>query len=197
MSTRMLSSSLSRLVISAACMLSTVSCGGELLRTGRAPVYLVVTDISAAAQGGELTSFLLSDVVTGGSAVNDNVQIGLRVEAKNPSIETTAINAVTMTRYTVEFKRTDGRNTPGVDVPYGTSGALTATISPGGTGAVTFELVRHQAKREPPLTSMQGGGGLRILSTVAEITLYGRDQNGNEVMATAQIDVHFGDFADE
>ena len=27
-----------------------------------------------------------------------------------------------MTRYRVEFRRTDGRNTPGVDVPYGFDG---------------------------------------------------------------------------
>lgn len=176
-------------------MLST-SCGGELLRTGRAPVYLVVTDVSAGAQGEELTAFLLSDVITNGSTFNDNVQIGLRVELKNATIAATAVNAVTMTRYSVEFKRSDGRNRPGVDVPYGISGALGATISPATPGSVTFELVRHQAKREPPLANLIDGGGLRLLTTVAEITLYGRDQNGNEVMVTTAIDVHFADFGD-
>jgi len=195
MSTRTLTSALSRLLLGAACMIST-SCGGELLRTGRAPVYLVVTDVTAGAEGGDLKSFLLSDIITNGSAFNDNVRVGLRVEAKNPSIETTAVNAVSMTRYTIEFKRADGRNRPGVDVPYGTSGALAGTISPGIAGSVTFELVRHQAKREPPLANMVDGGGLRVLSTVAEITLYGRDQNGNEVTVTTQIDVHFADFGD-
>lgn len=195
MSTRTLTSTLGRLVLGAACMLST-SCGGELLRTGRAPVYLVVTDVSAGAQGEELTAFLLSDVITNGSTFNDNVQIGLRVELKNATIAATAVNAVTMTRYSVEFKRSDGRNRPGVDVPYGISGALGATISPATPGSVTFELVRHQAKREPPLANLIDGGGLRLLTTVAEITLYGRDQNGNEVMVTTAIDVHFADFGD-
>jgi hypothetical protein len=194
MSTPTISSTLARLVVGAACMLSTVSCGGELLRTGRSPVYLIVTDVTAGAEGGALTSFLLSDVLTNGSAFNDNVQLTLRVEPKNPSVALTAINTVTMTRYHVDFKRTDGRNRPGIDVPYSIDGALGASIST--SGAVTFELVRHQAKREPPLANIAGGGGLRLLSTIAEITVYGRDQNGNELMATASIDVHFGDFGD-
>lgn len=196
MSTRTFASTVSRLVIGAVIAISTAACGGELLRTGRSPVYLVVDEISAGAQGQTLTAFLLSDVLTQGSAFNDNVELSLRIVPKNPDIALTAVNSVTMTRYTVEFKRTDGRNRPGVDVPYGFTGALTATITSAGARTVSFELVRHQAKREPPLAQMADGGGLRILSTIAEITLYGRDQNGNEVSATASIDVHFGDFGD-
>lgn len=197
MSTPSLSSTLARLAATAACLIATVSCGGELLRTGRAPVYLMVTSVSAGPQGGDQSSFLLSDVLTGGGVVNDNVAVGLRIEPKNPSATTAAINSVTMTRYTVEFKRTDGRNRAGIDVPFGFSGVLSQSIQVGETQEVSFELVRHQAKREPPLANMANAGGLRLLSTYAEITLYGRDQNGNELMATALIDVHFGDFADE
>ena len=62
---------------------------------------------------------------------------------------------------------------------------------------VAFELVRHQAKLEPPLKNLVGLGGQGFISTIAEITFYGRDQNGNEVSVTGWIDVQFGDFADE
>jgi hypothetical protein len=195
MSTRSIMSTVVRLVLGLVVAITSAACGGELLRTGRSPVYLTVTGVSAGPEGGELTSFLLSDVQTGGGVINDNVRIDLHAEPKNPSIALTAINAVTITRYHVDFKRTDGRNRAGIDVPYPIDGALSTTFTV--NGQVTFELVRHQAKREPPLANMAGAGGLRLLTTYAEITLYGRDQNGNEVTVTAMLDVHFGDFADE
>jgi hypothetical protein len=35
-----------------------------------------------------------------------------------------------------------------------------------------------------------------IITTIAEITFYGRDQVGHEVSATGRITVEFGNFAD-
>jgi hypothetical protein len=35
-----------------------------------------------------------------------------------------------------------------------------------------------------------------LISTVAEITFYGRDLAGNEVSVTGFLQVNFGDFAD-
>jgi hypothetical protein len=205
-----LSSTVVRLLAGAACVLSSVSCGGELLRTGRSPVYLVVTNMSASASGGGTTSsFLLSDVqvlveeTVGGVTVqiptttNDNATATITVNPKNPDVATTAMNSVTLTRYHVDFRRTDGRNTPGVDVPYGIDGGLGVTISPNQPAQVAFEIIRHQAKLEPPLRQLRGFGGLVLISTIAEITFYGRDQNGNELTVTTRMDVQFGDFADE
>jgi hypothetical protein len=204
-----LSSTVVRLLAGAACVLSSVSCGSELLRTGRSPVYLVVTDMTASANGTGESSFLLSDVqvfvdqTIGGVTVqvptttNDNATANISVVAKNPDVATTAMNAVTLTRYHVDFRRTDGRNTPGVDVPYGIDGGLGVTINAGSNRAVSFEIIRHQAKLEPPLRQLRGFGGLVLISTIAEITFYGRDQNGNELMVTTRMDVQFGDFADE
>ncbi len=57
-------------------------------------------------------------------------------------------NEVTINRYRVVFRRSDGRNTPGVDVPYGFDGAATGTIPSGGTLTLGFEIVRHVAKLE-------------------------------------------------
>ena len=205
MSTRTLFSNLGRLTVAATVLLLSSACGGELLRTGRSPVYLVVTGVTAQqGSSGTNSSFLNSDVLTGGGVISDAATVNLAVVPKDPTVAATAINAVTLTRYRVTFRRTDGRNTPGVDVPFGFDGALSATISAGSTGAAVFELVRHEMKLQPPLKNLVAnvqagllsGGGLVFIDTIAEITIWGRDQNGNELTVTTQIDVHFADFAD-
>jgi len=213
MSTRTILSTAGRLVGAAACVISLASCGGEMLRTGRAPMYLVIDNMSAtagsASGSGTPSAFLLSDVQTlvdvtvGGLTVkvptifNDSATATIRSAEKNPSATTTPINAITLTRYHVEFRRTDGRNTPGVDVPYGFDGGLGVTINANVSAPVAFEIVRHQSKAEPPLKNLIAGGGLRFISTIAEVTFYGHDQNGNEVTVTGRIDVQFADFGDE
>ena len=212
MSTRTFISTVGRLVLAAACLGPSVSCGSELLRTGRAPVYLTITSLAAAKgdKPDEFVANLLSDVQTlvdvtvGGVTVkvptifNDLGRATLVVALKDPSIAATGMNAVTITRYHVEFRRSDGRNAPGTDVPYAFDGGVTATIPVGGSGReVIFDLVRHAAKLEPPLRNMVGAGGRIFISTIAEVTFYGRDQNGNEVIASGMMDVSFGDFGDE
>lgn len=188
------------------------ACGGDMMRTGRAAVFLTVDNMQAASggAGGSASSFLLSDVqvlvdqtVNGvtlrvPTVFNDTLTATIRSNEKNqnPDSLLTIINAVTLTRYHVDFRRTDGRNTPGVDVPFGFDGGLGVTIQPGGTAAVSIEIVRHQSKLEPPLKNLAGVGGQGFISTIAEVTFYGRDQNGNEVAVTGRIDVQFGDFGD-
>jgi hypothetical protein len=194
MSTQNLWSSVGRLVAGIVCVVATASCGSEMLRTGRSPMYLVVDGIGGGTSGTD--AFILSDVLVNGSIVNDSVTVRLSSAAKDATATLAAINAITLTRYHVDFRRADGRERPGIDVPYGFDGGLSVTINPNGTGNATFVLVRHQAKEEPPLRNLQSQGGLGIIQTIAEITLYGHDQNGNEVAVVARIDVHFGDFAD-
>jgi hypothetical protein len=204
MSTRHFSSLVVRAAVAAACVIGSAACGSDMLRTGRSPSYLVVEKVEGIDTAGVAAADLRSDVRDdSGTVLNDNARVTIRVEAKNPTVASTAINAVTLTRYHVDYRRTDGRNTPGVDVPYSFDGALSVTIDPGSSGQAVFEVVRHQAKLEPPLKNLDGLSstgerlvtGLGFLSTIAEITLYGHDGNGNEVSVRAQLDVHFGDFA--
>jgi hypothetical protein len=200
---------LTRLIAGAVIVGSASGCGSELLRTGRSPVYLTVESVEVTNGASNTTSAnLLSDVQTfvektiSGATVrvptvfNDTAVATLRVSAKNPLVETTDMNAVTITRYRINFRRADGRNTPGVDVPYGWDGGASLTIPAGGTGGVAFEIVRHASKEEPPLKNLIGNGGQIFIYTIAEITFYGRDQNGNEVTATSLVDVAFSDFGD-
>ena len=95
----------------------------------------------------------------------------------------------------MDFVRSDGRNTQGVDVPYSFDGAVTGTISAVDT-SLSFVLVRAQAKLEAPLMALRNAGGAMVISTIARVTFYGQDQAGNAVSVTASISVNFADWGD-
>lgn len=182
-------------------MLGSVSCG-DVTQQGRSPSILIIDALEAAsgATPAQFGGFLHSDVQTNGGIFNDIGQATLRVMLKDPGNPgapsgPSNLNAVTVNRYRIEYRRADGRNRPGVDVPYPIDGAITATITAQPLDA-GFEIVRHHAKLEPPLLGLRGLGGSVLISTIGEITFYGRDQVGNEVKATGTITVDFGDFAD-
>lgn len=196
-----------------AALLGSASCG-NVVRQGRSPSMLVIDTLQAAsgAKPGALSGFLNSDVITlvtasvGGvsqqvpTIFNDIGLVQLHIVLKDqgsvvaPTIPS-ALNAVTVTRYHVEFIRSDGRNTQGVDVPYAFDGATTGTIT-STPSSLGFELVRHEAKEEAPLKALAGGGGRIEISTIANITFYGTDLAGNDVQVTGSITVDFSDFGD-
>lgn len=178
------------------CGLSITSCA-DLARTGSGPAFLIIESVQgASANSTTFTPSLESDVLVGGLAIRDIGQASIRVQMKN-SLSTTAPSAVsdiTINRYRVRYRRTDGQNREGVDIPYGFDGGTTRTIAVGSSQIVQFDLVRAQSKLEAPLRNLSSGGGLVILSVIAEVTFYGSDQAGNEVSVTGTIDVRFGDF---
>jgi hypothetical protein len=195
----------------AAVLAGSVSCG-DVARAGKSPSMVVIDSLQAAsgADPGSLGGFLLSDVVTlveqtvGGESVrvptifNDVGQATMRLVLKDQGVSSnlpTTLNAVTLNRYHIEYRRADGRNTPGVDVPWPVDGGVTATLT-AGTVLVPFEIVRHQAKLEAPLRAMAFGGGRIFIATIAEVTFYGTDLAGNDVQAQGTISVSFGDYGD-
>jgi hypothetical protein len=144
----------------------------------------------------------LVDATVGGQQVksptvyDDPGRVVLALAMKNPvGTEPTSANFVTFNRYRVTYIRADGRNTPGVDVPYPFDGAITATVTDQPV-TVGLTLVRIQAKLERPLLPLVGGGGSLAISTIAEVTLYGADQTGREVSATGRISITFADWGD-
>ena len=196
-----------------ALLAGSVSCG-DVVRQGRAPVIVVIDSLQAAsgAEPGNMGGFLLSDVQTlvdqtiAGQTVrvptifNDVAQVTMRLIPKDAgngavNLNPTPWNAVTINRYHITYLRADGRNTPGVDVPFPVDGAVTVTLSSSPT-VIPFELVRHQQKLEQPLRALASLGGRIFISTIAEITFYGVDTMGNEVQAKGTISVSFGDYAD-
>jgi hypothetical protein len=182
---------------------------GDYVRQGRGPVNATVAMLEAAsgAEPDEYGGTVNSDVITyvkktiGGVEVlvptvfNDIGRATLTVDMKSPSVtEPTAVNQVTFTRYRVEFIRADGRNTPGVDVPYGFDSGVTVTASPGAPATAGFELVRHSAKTEAPLVAL--ANNFQLITTIARVTFYGKDHAGNDVTAAGQIGITFGNFGD-
>lgn len=172
----------------------------ETVRTGQASSYMILDRIEAASgaeSSSTFTGVLRSDVSTEGSVYEDNGRVTLRLAMKdvtNPTGPTTN-NLITINRYRVDFRRTDGRNAPGVDVPYGFDGAIAVTVTEQQTQAV-FSLVRAQAKLEAPLVTLRGGGGALLISTIADVTFFGKDQTGRDVTVTGSISVNFADWAD-
>ena len=188
---------------------------GDVVRTGRAPVVLVINRLEGAsgAEPARFSSVLHSDVETlversaGGVEASiptvfaDGGQAELRLVRKDtgppesPAAPTDS-NAVTITRYRVSYRRTDGRNVPGVDVPYAFEGAATVTIDGSGPSVLGMELVRIQAKQEPPLRNLRGDGGALAISVIADVAFYGHDVVGHEISAAGALSVVFADWAD-
>jgi hypothetical protein len=196
----------------AAAALTATGCG-DMATESRAPVQLTIMSLTAAsgAQPDDLSGTLRSDVITNvqqtvnGQQVevptifNDNGSVTFALILKNPGgpvspSEPSLLNQVTVTRYRVVYRRTDGRNTPGVDVPYPFDSAFTVTVPADGTVTSGFQIVRHSAKQEAPLRALAFNPD--IISTIADVTFYGQDQVGNEVSAVGTIGIDFGNFGD-
>jgi hypothetical protein len=177
---------------------------GSVVREGTGTSFLILNSLQAAsgAQPGEFGGTLNSDVITvvdGTPTVfNDLAQVTFELGLKDPGgagspNSPTQNQFITIDRYRVEYERADNRNTQGVDVPYAFDGSITLTVGDGG-GSAGFQLVRHLAKGEAPLKAL--ANSQVIISTVAKVTFFGRDQTGHEVTASGKISIDFGNFGD-
>src|ERR1700681_3049733 len=155
-----------RRVLTVAVLLAATTSCGDAVRNGSSAVYLTVMSLKGLAKSttGTATDILLSDVQTLVTSpppctpaspcltvFNDFGQMVLQLTPKNTLVAPTTNNHVTLNRYHVDFRRADGLNRQGVDVPYSFDGAVTETVPPTGQTTIIFELVRHVAKEEPPL----------------------------------------------
>src|SRR5262245_36013409 len=199
-----------RLVGVAALAAASASCG-DVVRQGRAPVFLVIDSISGGRSGGStLSANVQSDVITNvtspapcsttspcATVFNDVGSAVLHLAQKDVTSATgpTSNNAVTITRIHIRYVRSDGRNTQGLDVPYEWDASSTVTVPPSGTATIGFELVRHVAKEESPLVQLITNPS--IINTITEVTFFGQDQVGNVVSAMAKIQINFGNFGDQ
>ena len=175
----------------------------KTIREGQSPAYLILTTLQGAkgggANSGTFSSTLSSDVLTlvpaktGSPTIfGDNGQAVLQLQMKDVLNDPTPVNAITLTQYHVKYIRADGRNVQGVDVPYEFDGGLGVTVS--GTATVSFSLVRVQAKSEAPLAAL--ANNFQVISTIAEVTFYGHDQNGRDVSVSGRLNVDFSDWGD-
>lgn len=177
-------------VAAAALALALAGCSADYVEDSQAPVILRITAINGGA-------LLESDVKTGAAdnyVCPDAVEVGVAVRPKNPNA-TIVQNAgdIFLKRYEVRYARTDGRAVEGVDVPYRVSGLLTAVVVNDGNATVSLEVVRRQAKLEPPLSQIDGA---QIVTMFAEVTLFGENVVGNGVSARGQLQVNFLNVVD-
>jgi len=186
-------------IVSLAAM--TAGCG-DLAMRDRSSAIVIIDSLQGASGADEQPTFtgtLHSDVVTvvdnANTVFSDSGRVTMRVIGKDPTDVLSLGSSITFNRYLVTFRRSDGRNTPGVDVPFPFDSAVTFTVTPGSQSTTaSFELIRHTAKFEAPLLGLRNS--LSIIATVADVTFFGRDQGGREVSATGSIGIQFGNFAD-
>jgi hypothetical protein len=196
------------LIILAVVALISYACT-EVEDNSESASLLVVDNVNGepGGQGEEAGVPLLSDVCeddpeTGACGTfNDNVtvtfsneflQIGPGAGVGGPSF----MNDIIVTQYRVDFVRPNGRNTPGIDVPFGIDGTMNVRVPINGTADASITVVRHVAKKEPPLADLVTGLGEGVITANAVMKFFGHDIAGREVSATGFIEVHFANFAE-
>lgn len=181
--------------------LSMGGCAADYVTGNNAPVILYIARIV-----GTTGPVLRSDVEP---PVADFVTLNVGVRSKNPNVDLTqrVAMAVSIDRYEIRFFRSDGRNVEGVDVPFRISGAIRflLDVEESGTSDLSIEIVRSQAKLDPPLRNLRlglnsvtetnpFGSGAIVLTTFAEITIHGTTIAGQNVTSSGIIQVDFADF---
>jgi hypothetical protein len=177
-------------------------------RTGTLLVVNSVTGFAGGEQGEESTP-LLSDTCDNDNGVpqdpdtctvfNDNAEVDFAVQflQNPPNPGGSFINDIVVNRYRVDYVRAGGRNTPGVDVPFGIDGTMNMRIPVNGTATASIVVVRHEAKREPPLSSLDIEQGEEVITANAQMKFYGQDLAGRTASAIGYLEIHFANYGED
>ena len=174
-----------RLGAAAVVALALVGCSADYVEQGQATVLLILASIN---EGRPLASDVRGD---NGQIVNCTAPVTLAVVLKNPNNPGGPTENVLLNRYDVSFTRSDGRGVEGLDVPYRFSEGMAATVERGAETTVTIDLVRQQAKLEPPLSNITG---LDIVEMTAHVTVYGETVSHQAVSASGAASIRFADY---
>ena len=186
-------------VLAAASALALAGCSADYVENSQAPVLLQIMAINDGAQldsdirNGTSLAFDMDDL-TNPFVCENEVDVQVRVVNKNPNSPSVVASDVVIDSYEIRYTRSDGRGTEGVDVPYRITGNLTFFIEAGNDATFPLEVVRRQAKIDPPLTNI---GQSTILTVSAHITLFGKTTSDKRVSAVGQLQIDFADFGDE
>ena len=165
---------------------------------------LVVQNVTGTDIDGNVVNYLQSDVQriddqTGQPYITaDSAKATLRVSLLDPSptVDASQYNRVTINRYVVSYSRSDGYNTPGVDLPYSFEGSLSNQIDVGSTSIIAFIVIREVAKLEQPLINLVEGGEEGVLQLTARVDFYGQDMANNKVKATGYLSIFCANYTD-
>ena len=163
---------------------------------------LVVESVIGKDMSGNDSDFAQSDVLkSDGSIAADTAKATLltRLLDPKPILGTSQYNDIMVTRYVVTFSRTDGRNTPGVDVPFSFEGSMSTLVRVDNSTIVSFVIVREAAKLEPPLLNLSDSAYGDILNMTAKIDFYGHElaDTTRVVKATGYLTISFANYIDQ
>ncbi|HXK08041.1 MAG TPA: hypothetical protein VMT70_00210 [Vicinamibacteria bacterium] len=188
-------------VAALAVLVGLSGCSPQYATDNSASVNLIIASIN---NGAKLDSDVLNGTGTGTNGqpdttfiCPDSVPVAVAVRNKNPNAPAPNVpSAVVIQSYEVRYVRTDGRAVEGVDVPYRITGQMSFSVdvATSGTSSFPLEVVRRQAKVEPPLSSIFQTA---VLTVIAQVTLYGQTVSGDRVTATGALQIDFGDFFDK
>jgi hypothetical protein len=187
---RSASASLALGAVVAAAALSMWGCNADYVEDSAAPVMLQIKSLNSGAQldsdvrNGEFSTFVCEN----------EIDVETTVLNKNPNGPTANSAAVKLESYEVRYTRSDGRGVEGTDVPYRITGSLATTVGIGDEVTFPLEVVRRQAKLEPPLDNISQ---TTILTVSAQVTVYGKTISEKRVSATAAMQIDFADFGDK
>ena len=169
--------------------LVTAGCTPNYFNQGNSTRALLITGVNSG-------NVLTSDVRQSTNVCPDSVVVRVENHAKNPNAPGAGFrDDIVIERYEVRYFRSDGRGVEGVDVPYSISGNLAFEVIGESDGALPIEVVRRQAKLEPPLSQLVNNGGAFIVTMFAEITLHARTTTGVATnSATGRLQIDFADF---
>jgi hypothetical protein len=176
--------------VALAAALAMSGCSADYVENSTAPVLLVISELNDGAQ-------LDSDVRNGENSdfvCENEVDVKVTVQNKNPNAPTATSSAVLLESYEVRYTRSDGRGVEGVDVPYRITGTLATRIGIGDDITFPLEVVRRQAKQEPPLENINQ---TTVLTVNAQVTLFGKTISEQRVSASASMQIDFANFGDK
>ncbi len=162
----------------------------DYVTDSRASVLLLVVDVNEGA-------VLDSDIRIGVDSniiCEDEVPVTLTVRNKNPNLTGGVQGNVLVNQYQVRYTRSDGRVQEGVDVPHTIAGGIASTVEVDGATTIPIEVVRRQAKLEPPLS---GISGFDVVTMIAEVTISGQTVSGEQVSASGRLQIDFADYGDD
>jgi hypothetical protein len=183
-----------KVMVTICAALAMGGCTPDWAENGESPMVLLMTAINSGTP-------LDSDVqISTGSVCPDLVTLRIENHFKNPAVTATGFRGdIVIERYEVRYFRSDGRDQEGVDVPFRITGNVAQEIIAPGAAELLLEVVRRQAKLEPPLINLRPfGGGAVIVTMFAEVTLHARSTIGQTTNpATARLQIDFANFGDD
>lgn len=165
---------------------------------------LIVVNFTGTDIEDNEVNFLQSDVVqidtdtglpfvTGDTAT---VTFTAKLIDPSPEVTTSHYNDIQVTHYSVQYFRSDGKNTEGIDIPYSFTGSLSTMVSIDSTVQVPFIIVREVAKLETPLIQLRDGTEEAAITVTAKVEFYGHDMTNDRVQATGYLTITFANFID-